>query len=69
MATGDGAKGKVLCGDKGKKPLKGETSLLMTTANLKKDVGENDPETPFVKMSLPKGAFGGIVGHVGSGKV
>ena len=73
LATGDGAKGKILHGDKGKKPLKGETSLPMTTADEKKNVGENDQETPFelknLKMSVPKGAFVGIVGRVGSGKV
>jgi ATP-binding cassette subfamily C (CFTR/MRP) protein 1 len=74
LATGDGAKGEVLHGDKGKKALKGETSLPMTTADLeKKDVGEKDQETPFelknLKMSVPKGAFVGIVGRVGSGKV
>ena len=66
LATGDGEKGKT--------PLKGETSLPVTTADLEKeDVGKNDQETPFelknLKMSVPKGAFVGIVGRVGSGKV
>ena len=69
LAKGDGAKG-----DKGKKPSKRESSLPMTTADLeKKDVAKNDQETPFelknLKMSVPKGAFVGIVGRVGSGKV
>jgi ATP-binding cassette subfamily C (CFTR/MRP) protein 1 len=75
LARDDGGKGKNH-GDKGnlKKPLKGETSLPMTTADLEKeDVGKNDQETPFelknLKMSVPKGAFVGIVGRVGSGKV
>ena len=77
--TGDvgGEKGKFLHGDKGKKPLKGETTPLpVTTADLEKenlkDV-KNDQETPFelknLKMSVPKGSFVGIVGRVGSGKV
>ena len=70
-ATGDGEKNKILHGD-GKK----ETSELLpvTTADLEKnDVEKNDQETPFelknLKMSVPKGAFVGIVGRVGSGKV
>ena len=75
LAAGDGKKGKIN-GDKGKKPLKGEASLPVTTADLEKenlkDV-KNDQETPFelknLKMSVPKGAFVGIVGRVGSGKV
>ena len=77
LATGEGEKGKILHGDKGKKPLKGETSLPVTTVDLEKentiDVRKNDQETPFelknLKMSVPKGAFVGIVGRVGSGKV
>jgi ATP-binding cassette, subfamily C (CFTR/MRP), member 1 len=74
LATGDGERGDFLHGDEGKKPLKGETSLPVTTADLnKKDVEKNDPETPFelknLKMSVPKGAFVGIVGRIGSGKV
>jgi ATP-binding cassette subfamily C (CFTR/MRP) protein 1 len=77
LATGDGGKGKFLHGDKGKKPLKGEKSLPVTMADLEKenlkDVGKNDQETPFelknLKISVPKGAFVGIVGRVGSGKV
>ena len=77
LATGDGEKGKVLHGDKVKKPLKGATSLPVTTADLEKenpkDVRKNDQETPFelknLKMSVPKGAFVGIVGRGGSGKV
>ena len=76
MATGDGEKGEILHGDKGKKPLKGETSLPVTTADLEKENPKDvkkDQETPFelknLKMSVPKGAFVGIVGRVGSGKV
>ena len=77
LATGDGVKGKFLQGDKSKRPLKGKTSLPVTTADLEKgnlkDVEKNDQETPFelknLKMSVPKGAFVGIVGRVGSGKV
>ena len=72
LATGDGEKGKVLHGDKGK--MKGETVLPVTTADLeKKDVEKNDQETPFelknLKMSITKGAFVAIVGRIGSGKV
>jgi ATP-binding cassette, subfamily C (CFTR/MRP), member 1 len=77
LATGDKEKkGKSLHGDKGSKR---ETSLPVTTADLEKenlnDVDEkkNDQEIPFelknLKMSVPKGAFVGIVGPVGSGKV
>ena len=76
LATGDGEKGKFLHGDKGKKLLKGETPLPVTTADLEKEILKdikNDQETPFelknLKMSVPKGAFVGIVGRVGSGKV
>ena len=76
LATGDGEKGQISHGDsKGTtKPSKGETSLPVTTADLEKeDVGKNDQETPFelknLKISVPKGAFVGIVGRVGSGKV
>jgi ATP-binding cassette subfamily C (CFTR/MRP) protein 1 len=77
LATGDGEKNKFLYGDKDKKPLNGETSLPVTTADLEKenlnDVRKKDQETPFelknLKMSVPKGAFVGIVGRVGSGKV
>jgi ATP-binding cassette, subfamily C (CFTR/MRP), member 1 len=78
LATGDGEKGKILKGHKSKRILKGKTSSLpMTTADLEKevlkDVRKNDQETPFelknLKMSVPKGAFVGIVGRVGSGKV
>ena len=68
LATGDG--------EKGKKPLKRE-SLPVTTTDLEKeilkDAKKNEQETPFelknLKMSVPKGAFVGIVGRVGSGKV
>ena len=73
LTTGDGEKVKNLHGDKGKKP---ETSLPVTTADLEKENAKdvkNDRETPFelknLKMSVPKGAFVGIVGRVGSGKV
>ena len=72
LATGDGEKGRDFDGGKSnlKKPLKG---LPVTTADLKKDDRKNDQETPFelknLKMSVPKGAFVGIVGRVGSGKV
>jgi ATP-binding cassette, subfamily C (CFTR/MRP), member 1 len=74
LATKDGKKGK---GDKSKKQLKGKTSLPVTTADLEKenlkDVGTNGQETPFelknLNMSVPEGAFVGIVGRVGSGKV
>ena len=74
LATGVGEKGK---GDMSKKQLKGKTSLPVTTTDLEKenlkDVGKDDQETPFelknLKMSVPKGAFVGIVGRVGSGKV
>ena len=78
LATGDGKKGKDLDGDKSnvKKPIKGETSLSVTTADLEKKLehdGNNDQETPFelknLKISVSKGAFVGIVGRVGSGKV
>ena len=78
LGTGDKEKkGKSLHGNKGKKPMKRETSLPVTTADLEKenlnDVKKNDQETPFelknLKMSVPKGAFVGIVGPVGSGKV
>jgi ATP-binding cassette subfamily C (CFTR/MRP) protein 1 len=78
LATGDGKKEKKIHGDKRKKPpLKGETSLPVTTADLEKenlnDARKKDQETPFelknLKMSVPKGAFVGIVGPVGSGKV
>ena len=74
LATRDGTKGK---GDKSQKQLKGKTSLPVTTSDLEKenlkDVGTIDQETPFelknLNMSVPKGAFVGIVGRVGSGKV
>ena len=74
LATGDGVKSKISNGDKGKKPMRGKTSLPVTTADLEKtDVGKNEREAPFqlknLKMSVPKGAFVGIVGRVGSGKV
>ena len=78
LAREDGKKGKISHGDnKGKKALGGETSLPVTTADLDKenpkDVGKSDQDTPFelknLKMSVPKGAFVGIVGRVGSGKV
>ena len=77
LGTGDGKKGKFSNGDKRKKPLKGEASLPVTTADLEKenlkDDRKKDQETPFelknLKMSVPKGAFVGIVGRVGSGKV
>jgi ATP-binding cassette, subfamily C (CFTR/MRP), member 1 len=81
LAAGEGEKGKFVHGnDKDMKPLKGETSLPMTTSDLKKEnvqdeaeAGQKGQETPFelknLKMSVPKGAFVGIVGRVGSGKV
>ena len=77
LATWDGVKGKHLHGNKGKKHLKKETLLPTTTADLEKeilkDVEKNEQETPFelknLKLSIPKGAFVGIVGRVGSGKV
>ena len=75
--TGDGEKKKkkIIHGDRDGKKETSKSLLPMTTANLeeKKDVGKNDQETPFelknFKMSVPKGAFVGIVGRVGSGKV
>ena len=77
LATGDGVKGKHSHGNKGKKQLKGQTLLPTTTADLEKEilkeVKKNEQETPFelknLKLSIPKGAFVGIVGRVGSGKV
>ena len=71
-------KGKFVDGGKDKKPLEAERSLPMTTADLEKknvrdDAEKKGEETPFelknLKMSVPKGAFVGIVGRVGSGKV
>ena len=75
--TGDGEKKKkkIIHGDRDGKKETSKSLLPMTTANLeeKKDVGKNDQETPFelknFKMSVHKGAFVGIVGRVGSGKV
>src|SRR5271156_2877541 len=75
LSSGDRQKGKSAHGDKDKKPSKGEKSLPMTAADLEKprDIVENDQETPFelknLKLSVAKGAFVGIVGRVGSGKV
>ena len=78
LAGGDEKKGKFANGGGDKKPTKGERSLPMTTADsekdgLKGDVMKKDQETPFelknLKLSVPKGAFVGIVGRVGSGKV
>ena len=78
LAGRDGKKGKFANEGRDKKPSKGERSLPMTTAdlekdNLKGDVMKKDQETPFelknLKLSVPKGAFVGIVGRVGSGKV
>ena len=78
LAGGDEKKSKFVNGGKDKKPSKGERSLPMTTADLEKDdlkddVMKKDQETPFelknLKLSVPKGAFVGIVGRVGSGKV
>ena len=75
LAAGDGGvKGKHLHGHKSKRSSK---VLPTTTADLEKealkDVKKNEQETPFelknLKMSIPKGAFVGIVGRVGSGKV
>ena len=75
LASGEGGvKGKHLHGHKSKRSSK---VLPTTTADLEKealkDVKKNDQETPFelknLKMSIPKGAFVGIVGRVGSGKV
>ena len=78
LAAGDGGvKGKHLHGHKSKRSSKGVTPLPTTAADLEKDVlkdvKKNEQETPFelknLKMSIPKGAFVGIVGRVGSGKV
>jgi len=81
LVAEDVQKGKFANGDKDKKPSKGERSLPTTTADLEKQnleggAGkslEKDQETPFelknLKLSVPKGAFVGIVGRVGSGKV
>ena len=77
---GPGEEGKGNGNNKGKKSLKAGRSLPMTTADLEKEKmklddagGKNDRETPFelknLQMSVPKGAFVGIVGRVGSGKV
>ena len=81
LAAGEGEKGKFVHEtDKDKKPLKKETSLPMTTSDLEKENVQDEAEarkkgqeTPFelknLKMSVPKGAFVGIMGRVGSGKV
>jgi ATP-binding cassette, subfamily C (CFTR/MRP), member 1 len=76
LATGDGKKGsKKVNGDKGKRASKALLPVTVTSTDdlEKKDVKKNDQETPFklknLKMSVPKGAFVGIVGRVGSGKV
>ena len=80
LAAGGGGKRKSARGDKDRKPLnlKAEKSLPMTTADLEKEALKDDaesrgPETPFelknFKLSVPRGAFVGIVGRVGSGKV
>ena len=79
LAAGDRGQRKSAHGDKDKKPSKGEKSLPTTTADLEKeknpkdDIVEKDQETPFelknLKLSVARGAFVGIVGRVGSGKV
>lgn len=70
LAAEDEKKGKVVHGDK--KMTKGKRSLPITTADVEKE-GEKDQENPFelkdLKLSIHKGAFVGIVGRVGSGKV
>jgi ATP-binding cassette, subfamily C (CFTR/MRP), member 1 len=58
-----------------KKRKEGKEDVLPTTVEEKKEENKDEKpkEEPFVlkglKMSVPKGAFVGIIGRVGSGKV
>lgn len=79
LSTKDGQGKFAHGGSKDRQPQsKGERSLPTTAANSEKEnraekLVEKDQETPFelknLKLSVPRGAFVGIVGRVGSGKV